>query len=76
MTLIDRYTRTARSFYNLTRWVTVRIDFIGAVFACSLATYLVYGPQSPDAALTGFSMVMAVTFTGMASINLHSEGMY
>ncbi|KAH8835448.1 hypothetical protein DL96DRAFT_1730898 [Flagelloscypha sp. PMI_526] len=42
-TRIDRYTRAARTFYNLNRWVCIRIDLISSVFASALAAYLVYG---------------------------------
>ncbi|KAF9243737.1 hypothetical protein BU15DRAFT_59613 [Melanogaster broomeanus] len=45
---IDRYSR----------WVCVRIDLIGALFATALATYLVYGSRM-DPANIGFSLNMA-----------------
>jgi len=38
---IDRYTRAARSFYNLNRWISVRIDVLGALFSAGLAAYRV-----------------------------------
>ncbi|KAF7319288.1 ATP-binding cassette transporter [Mycena chlorophos] len=31
---IDKYTRTARTFYNLNRWVCIRIDALGGLFVC------------------------------------------
>lgn len=64
---INNYTRSARSFYNLNRWVCIRIDFFGAVFAAGLAWYLVYGKerQSQTASDTGFSLNMAVAFSSM-----------
>ncbi|KZP16764.1 P-loop containing nucleoside triphosphate hydrolase protein [Athelia psychrophila] len=63
---IDKYTRAARTFYNLNRWVCVRIDTIGALFTASLATYLVYGrSEMPDASSTGFSLNMAVIFSSL-----------
>lgn len=55
---IDRYVRAARTFYNLNRWVSIRIDALGALFASCLAAYLVYG-SSARAAHTGFSLNMA-----------------
>ncbi|KAG5648264.1 hypothetical protein DXG03_006223 [Asterophora parasitica] len=55
---INRYTRSARTFYNLNRWICVRIDFFGALFAASLAAYLVYF-QDLKASNTGFSLNMA-----------------
>ncbi|KAF8883972.1 hypothetical protein BD779DRAFT_1787388 [Infundibulicybe gibba] len=61
---INRYTRAARTFYNLNRWVCVRIDAMGGLFSAALAGYLVYF-QSQSASNTGFSLNMAVGFSGM-----------
>ncbi|KAG6857594.1 hypothetical protein H0H87_010162 [Tephrocybe sp. NHM501043] len=58
LTRINRYTRAARTFYNLNRWICVRIDAIGGLFAASLAAYLVYF-QNQQASNTGFSINMA-----------------
>ncbi|KAF7973519.1 hypothetical protein HWV62_14938 [Athelia sp. TMB] len=60
---INRYTRAARTYYNLNRWIRIRIDTICAVFTASLATYLVYGGSSAASASdTGFSLNMTVGF--------------
>ncbi|KAF8898485.1 hypothetical protein BD779DRAFT_1607278 [Infundibulicybe gibba] len=61
---INRYTRAARTFYNLNRWICVRIDAMGGLFSAALAGYLVYF-QSHSASNTGFSLNMAVGFSGM-----------
>ncbi|KAI0650859.1 multidrug resistance-associated ABC transporter [Trametes meyenii] len=61
---IDRYVRAGRTFYNLNRWVSIRIEALGALFAACLAAYLVYGSHA-RAANTGFSLNMAVGFSGM-----------
>ncbi|KAH9854915.1 multidrug resistance-associated ABC transporter [Lenzites betulinus] len=61
---IDRYVRAGRTFYNLNRWVSIRIECLGALFAACLAAYLVYGNHA-RAANTGFSLNMAVGFSGM-----------
>jgi hypothetical protein len=37
MNRINRYTRAARTFYNLNRWICIRIDALGGAFAASLA---------------------------------------
>ena len=58
MNRINRYTRASRSFYNLNRWVCIRIDAMGGLFASGLAAYLLYS-QSHGAANTGFSLNMA-----------------
>ncbi|KAF9476386.1 P-loop containing nucleoside triphosphate hydrolase protein [Pholiota conissans] len=64
MKRIDRYSRAARTFYNLTRWITIRLDFIGSLFTCSLATYLVYFQSS--ASNTGLmKLTFLVSFSGM-----------
>ena len=46
------------------RWVCIRIDTLGALFAAGLAGYLVYGHQIDSASNTGFSLNMAGT-TGL-----------
>ncbi|KAG1757959.1 hypothetical protein EDB19DRAFT_1936472 [Suillus lakei] len=62
---IDRYTKSARMFYNLNRWVCVRIDIIGGGFSAGLAAYLVYGRGAHEASNIGFSLNMAVGFSSM-----------
>ncbi|EJD51854.1 hypothetical protein AURDEDRAFT_82731 [Auricularia subglabra TFB-10046 SS5] len=63
MVRIDKYVRAARTFYNLTRWICIRVNALGGLFAAGLAAYLVYGPKTTDASRTGFSLVMAVAFS-------------
>ncbi|KZV76920.1 multidrug resistance-associated ABC transporter [Peniophora sp. CONT] len=64
---IDQYSRAGRTFYNLNRWISTRIDALGGMFAAGLGAYLVYGPGSRDAlpSNVGFAMNMAVGFSGM-----------
>ncbi|THH11785.1 hypothetical protein EW145_g436 [Phellinidium pouzarii] len=62
---IDRYTRSARTFYNLNRWVCIRIDTLGGMFAAGLAAYLVYGERLNMPSNTGFSLNMAVGFSSL-----------
>lgn len=59
---IDRYSKTSVNFWNLNRWVAVRIDILGSLFSAALATYLVYVKKT-SASETGFLINMAVTFT-------------
>ncbi|KAJ7501621.1 hypothetical protein B0H11DRAFT_2275231 [Mycena galericulata] len=61
---IDRYTRAARTYYNLNQWICIRIDALGGLFAASLACYLVYF-QSHSPSNIGFSLNMAIGFSGM-----------
>ncbi|KAK7058408.1 hypothetical protein VNI00_002042 [Paramarasmius palmivorus] len=62
MERINRFTRAARVFYNLNRWICIRTDLLGALFASSLAAYLVYS-RGQTASNTGFSLNMAVGFS-------------
>lgn len=55
---IDGYTRPARVFYNLNRWLNIRIGFMSAAFSACLATYVVYFHEL-SAGNTGFSLNMA-----------------
>ncbi len=55
---IDRYTRASRVFYDLGRWISIRIDSLGGIFAAALATYLVYF-KDQEAGSTGFSLNLA-----------------
>ena len=41
------------------------MDALGGLFAAGLASYLVYYHTSADASDTGFSLNMAVTFSGI-----------
>jgi len=66
MKRVEKYTRIGRSFYNLNRWIGVRIDVIGALFSSSLGTYLVYGgSKGIDASDVGFALTMAVSFSSI-----------
>ncbi|KAG5653497.1 hypothetical protein H0H81_012707 [Sphagnurus paluster] len=62
---INRYTRAARTFYNLNRWICVRIDAIGGLFAASLATYLVYFQNQKASNTVYVSCSAKVGFSGM-----------
>ncbi|KAE9385996.1 hypothetical protein BT96DRAFT_960666 [Gymnopus androsaceus JB14] len=61
---IDKYTRAARIYFNLNRWISVRIDILGSLLAAGLAVYLVYfrGHTASD---TGFSLNMTVGFSSL-----------
>ena len=64
LTRIDKYIRARRSFYDLNRWITVRIDSMGAAFSAGLAAWLIYG-RGNTATNTGFSLNMAIGFSGL-----------
>jgi hypothetical protein len=58
---INHYTRSARVFYNLNRWVAVRLELLGTLFTTALAAYLVYS-QKQEASNAGFSLTMTCLF--------------
>ena len=66
---IDKVTRPTRTFYNLNRWISIRVDAVGTTFSTALAAYLVYGTgaiyKPGSAANIGFSLNMAVGFSTM-----------
>ncbi|KAI5824338.1 P-loop containing nucleoside triphosphate hydrolase protein [Schizophyllum commune Tattone D] len=64
---INQYTRAARISFDLQRWITIRMDALGAAFSTLLAIYLVYFQKSSTvgASTTGFSLNMAVGFSSM-----------
>ncbi|KAF9029722.1 hypothetical protein BDZ89DRAFT_1065204 [Hymenopellis radicata] len=61
---INTFSRASRTYYNLNRWICIRIDAFGGLFAAALATYLVYF-QDQAAVTTGFSLNMAIGFSGL-----------
>ncbi|KAJ1309694.1 hypothetical protein OPQ81_006459 [Rhizoctonia solani] len=61
---VDKYTRSGRTFYNLNRWICIRMDALGGLFAAGLAAYMMYYRKAVDASDTGFSLNMAVAFSG------------
>ncbi|KAJ7768239.1 multidrug resistance-associated ABC transporter [Mycena metata] len=61
---INYYTRSQRIFFNLNRWVAVRLELLGTLFTTALAAYLVYF-QKQEASNAGFSLTMTLGFSGM-----------
>ncbi|KAH9918376.1 P-loop containing nucleoside triphosphate hydrolase protein [Epithele typhae] len=59
---IDRYSRAMITQYNLNRWVSMRVDFVGTLYTTALAVYLVYLTDI-GASNTGFSLNMAAAFS-------------
>lgn len=39
---LDNFIRCALTFYDINRWITVRADTLGALFAGTISTYLLY----------------------------------
>ncbi|KAI0711031.1 P-loop containing nucleoside triphosphate hydrolase protein [Cerioporus squamosus] len=61
---LNNYTRATRTYYNLNRWISLRLEMASAIAAASLAVYLVYGP-GVNAVTTGFALSQAVGFGDM-----------
>lgn len=59
---INKYTRTSLTFYHINRWVSIRIDMLGAVFSGIISTYLVYGGHL-EAGYAGFTLSIVLSFT-------------
>jgi hypothetical protein len=60
---IDDYIKPSHTFYNLNRWIDVRVDGMANLFSTSVAIFLLYfGHYS--ASDIGFSLNMAVGFSG------------
>ena len=54
--------RCALTFYDINRWVSVRVDSLGGLFAGAVATYLLYGP-SLTAGSVGFTLSVVLQFS-------------
>ncbi|EIW53710.1 P-loop containing nucleoside triphosphate hydrolase protein [Trametes versicolor FP-101664 SS1] len=61
---VDKYSRVYVMHENFNRWISVRMDFTGTVFASTLAAYIVYGSRL-SASDTGFSINTATALSGM-----------
>jgi hypothetical protein len=40
---MNTYTRLTRNFYNINRWVGIRVDALGAAYSAIVAAAVVYG---------------------------------
>ena len=59
---VNEYTRTALSFYHINRWISLRMDALGAILSGVISAYLVYGGQL-DAGYAGFTLNIILSFT-------------
>lgn len=64
---IDKWARTAFTYYNINRWISIRIDSLGALFAGVVATYVTYSDQI-DPGSAGFTLNVVLSFTGLILI--------
>lgn len=59
---IDVLARTSYCFYDINRWVSIRMDFLGAIFGGVVAAYLAYGSKIP-AGYAGFTLSSVLSFS-------------
>ncbi|KAI5122631.1 hypothetical protein M0805_008718 [Coniferiporia weirii] len=59
---IDVHQRASLTFADINRWIAIRLDSLGAVFAGVVSTYLVYGGKV-EAGTAGFTLSMVLLFT-------------
>ena len=59
---IDDYVRASLVFYDLNRWVSVRLDFLGAAFVGAVTAYMVYG-STVTAGSVGFILSLVLSFS-------------
>ena len=64
MTKIDHYIKVSRASFNLNRWIGIRIDALGTIFATALASFLLVR-RTISAANIGFSLTMALDFCNL-----------
>ncbi|KAH8997805.1 P-loop containing nucleoside triphosphate hydrolase protein [Lactarius hatsudake] len=54
------------SYRRIDKWINLRTDFLGGLFAASLAAYLIYLPNERSLPSdTGFSLTMAIGFSSL-----------
>ncbi|KAF5334422.1 hypothetical protein D9758_017870 [Tetrapyrgos nigripes] len=59
---IDFYSRPSRAYYNLNRWIDIRVNVLANMFTAGLGAYLIYLSHQ-TASNIGFSLNMAVGFS-------------
>ncbi|KAE9402019.1 P-loop containing nucleoside triphosphate hydrolase protein [Gymnopus androsaceus JB14] len=59
---INYYSGPSVLYWNLSRWLNLRLDLLGNLFSAALAAYLVYVSHR-EASTTGFSLNMSVLFS-------------
>ncbi|KAG5644694.1 hypothetical protein DXG03_007917 [Asterophora parasitica] len=60
---VDDYSRASRVFNDLARWIAVRVEALGGIFAAVLGAYFVYGPDTGiSTSNSAFTLTLAVVF--------------
>ncbi|KAG6834827.1 hypothetical protein H0H93_007119 [Arthromyces matolae] len=66
MSLVDDYSRVSLVFNGLSRWIAVRVDALGGIFAALLGVYYVYyNAAGVSASNSAFTLALAVGFGRM-----------
>ncbi|KAK4689027.1 hypothetical protein P7C73_g1078, partial [Tremellales sp. Uapishka_1] len=66
----DVYTGTATIFYDVNRWIGVRIDLLGALFASVLSAFMVYATKRLDVFVLGFAINQAISFAEIILVSV------
>ncbi|GLB42122.1 putative P-loop containing nucleoside triphosphate hydrolase protein [Lyophyllum shimeji] len=63
---VDNYSRASRVFNDFARWIAVRIDVVGGLFAVLLGVHFVYNPNNGvSTSNSAFTLTLAVGFGRM-----------
>ncbi|KAL9643005.1 hypothetical protein ABK040_010696 [Willaertia magna] len=73
--LLDVNNVTSICQFSVTRWLGIRIEFLGAVIIASSALFCLFGRGSLNAAMAGLSLTYGLNFTSVASrfVRIFSE---
>ncbi|KLO18951.1 P-loop containing nucleoside triphosphate hydrolase protein [Schizopora paradoxa] len=58
---INLYTRASFALYDNNRWISVRVESLGGLFAAAVSVYFIYGSNLP-AGYIGFTLSIVVNF--------------
>ncbi|EIM80350.1 P-loop containing nucleoside triphosphate hydrolase protein [Stereum hirsutum FP-91666 SS1] len=59
---IDEYTRANRVFNDLSKWISIRVNGMGSMFAAALGFYYVYGHTNVNTSNAAFTLTLAFSF--------------
>lgn len=64
---VNLYTRASLALYDTNRWIAVRVETLGGLFAGSVSVYFIYG-SNMSAGYIGFTLSMLVNFSRLVLI--------
>ena len=62
MRRVDIYTRCANTYYNINRWISMRMDTLGGMFSAVVTIYIVY-IGNVSAGVAGFTLSLVLAFS-------------